>query len=359
MRQRVMNRPAKRVSQKAGLPPGTLVHIGETRAETTRIQVMDYDAERCEERELASLEEGLPRANGSGVVWVNIVGLHQVDIIERIGNHFNWHPLMQEDVLNAIQRPKLDDYDDYLCIILKRLSVDAEKDRLKTEQISLVLGPNYVISFQEGVSEIFDPVRERIRKGKGRIRRCGADYLGYSLLDAVVDSYFVILEKVGDAIEDLEEDLLSNPKVETSHRVHHLRRELIFLRRCVWPLREVISTMERGDSPLIQDKTRVYLKDVYDHTVEVIETVESFREMVSGMVEVYLSSLSHRLNEVMKVLTIIATLFIPLTFVAGVYGMNFKYMPELEWKLGYALFWLIIILVGGSMLLYFRKRKWL
>ena len=354
-----MNRPAKRISQKAGLPPGTLVHIGEKKTERIRIQVMEYDAERCEEREPASLEEGLPRVDRSGVVWINIVGLHQVDIIERMGSHFNWHPLMQEDVLNAVQRPKLDDYEDYLCIILKMLSVDAEKGRLKTEQISLVLGPNYVVSFQESVSGIFDPVRERVRKGKGRIRRCGADYLGYSLLDAVVDSYFVVLERVGEAIEDMEEDLLSNPKVETSHRVHHLKRELIFLRRCVWPLREVIGTIERGDSRLIQDKTRVFLKDVYDHTVEVIETVENFRDMVSGMIELYLSSLSHRLNEAMKMLTMIATLFIPLTFIAGVYGMNFKYMPELEWKMGYALVWLIMILVGGSMLLYFRKRKWL
>lgn len=349
---------AKRVSEKAGLPPGTLVHIGEKKTEKTRIQVMAYDGERCEEREPAGLEEGLPHGDWPGVVWINIVGLHQVDIIERIGNHFHWHPLVQEDILNAVQRPKLDDYEAYLCIMLKMLSFDDEKGRLKTEQISLILGPNYVVSFQESVGVIFDPVRERLRKGKGRIRRCGADYLGYSLLDAVVDNYFGVLEKMGEEIEDLEEELLTDPSVKTSHGVHHLKRELIFLRRCVWPLREVISTIQRGDSPLIQDKTKVFLKDVYDHTVEVIETVETFRDMVSGMIEVYLSSLSHRLNEVMKVLTMIATIFIPLTFLAGVYGMNFKYMPELEWKMGYALAWLIMILVGGSMLFYFRKKKW-
>jgi magnesium transporter len=202
-------------------------------------------------------------------------------------------------------------------------------------------------------------VRQRIRKGKGRIRRGGSDFLCYSLLDAIVDNYFLVLENAGEEIEDLEEELLSDPRVETSHRVHRLKRELIFLRRCVWPLREVISTIERGDSPLIQEKTRIFFKDVYDHTVEVIETVETFRDMASGMIEVYLSSASHRLSEVMKVLTMIATLFIPLTFLAGVYGMNFKYMPELEWKMGYALVWLVMILVGGSMLLYFRKRKWL
>lgn len=354
-----MSRRAKRVSEKAGLPPGTLVHIGEKKTDKPRIQVMEYDGERCEERELTDLDEGLPQGDRTGVVWIQITGLHQVDIIEKIGNHFCWHPLVQEDILNAVQRPKMDDYDNYLCLILKMLSLDGESGRLKTEQLSLVLGPNYVVSFQESEGGTFDPVRERLRKGKGRIRRCGADYLGYSLLDAVVDNYFVVLETVGEQIEDLEEELLTDPKVETSHRVHHLKRELIFLRKCVWPLREVISTIERGDSTLIQEKTRIFFKDVYDHTVEVIETVETFRDMVSGMIEVYLSSASHRLNEVMKVLTMIATLFIPLTFLAGVYGMNFKYMPELEWKMGYGLIWLVMILVGASMLVYFRRKKWL
>jgi magnesium transporter len=355
----MVGRFVKRVSKKAGLPPGSLVHIGEKKTEKIRIQVIDYDEGRLEERDFATIEECLALQRKPSITWINIVGIHEIALMEKIGGHFGLHPLAQEDILNTDQRPKMDDYEDYLCVFLKRLSYNGEKRELKTEQISLVLGPTYVISFLESESGLFEAVRERLRKAKGRIRKVGADYLCYTLMDAVVDNYFVVLEKIGENIESLEEELLSEPSADTSNDIHHLKRELIFLRKSVWPLRDVINGLERGESDLFQDRTMVYLKDLYDHTVQIIDTVETFRDMVSGMIDVYLSSVSNRLNEVMKVLTIIATIFIPLTFLAGVYGMNFKYMPELEWPWGYPLLWLVMILTGAVMVLYFRKRKWL
>jgi magnesium transporter len=236
---------------------------------------------------------------------------------------------------------------------------DDETGQILAEQVSLVLGKNFVISFQEREGDIFNPVRERIRNGKGRIRKMGADYLVYSLLDSIVDNYFIILEKLGERIELLEEKLITNPVPETINLIHKLKREMIFLRRSVWPLRELIGNIERGESSLIKGSTNIYLRDVYDHTIQVIDTIETFRDILSGMLDIYLSSVSNRLNAVMKVLTIIATIFMPLTFIAGIYGMNFKYMPELEWRLGYPVILLTMVSIGVLMLVSFRKKKWL
>jgi len=227
------------------------------------------------------------------------------------------------------------------------------------EQISLVLGPRFVLTFQERDNPVFEPVRDRLRKAKGRIRKLGPDYLAYTLIDGVVDSYFAILEKTGERIESLEEELVDNPSPKTSRQIHFLKKDLILLRKSVWPLREVVNALVKEDSPLIQDRTRFFLRDVYDHAVHVIETTETFREMVSEMIDVYLSSVSNRMNEVMKVLTIIATIFIPLTYIVGIYGMNFKHMPELEWSYGYPLLWLIMLGVALTMLVLFRRKKWL
>jgi magnesium transporter len=232
-------------------------------------------------------------------------------------------------------------------------------NEIVTEQISLILGPNFVISFQEKKGTVFNPIRERIRNDKGRIRKMGSDYLAYSLLDLIVDNYFIIMEKLGEKIEFLEEEVVTHPTPETLQTIHHLKREMIFLRKGVWPLREVVSGLERGESSLIKESTRIYLRDVYDHTIQTIDTIETYRDMVSGMLDIYLSSISNRLNAVMKVLTIIATIFMPLTFLAGIYGMNFKYMPELEWRWGYLMFWLIMIGIGAFMLIYFKKKRWL
>jgi len=229
------------------------------------------------------------------------------------------------------------------------------------EQVSLILGPNFVISFQEEGKEgdLFEVVRERLRSSKGKLRKMGADYLLYALLDAIVDGYFVILERLGERIEVLEEELLANPSQLTLQNIHTMKREMIFLRKSVWPLREVISGLQRGESPLITETTGPYLRDVYDHTIQVIDAVESFRDMLAGMLDIYLSSISNRLNEVMKLLTIIATIFIPLTFIVGVYGMNFKLMPELEWRWGYPAVWLVMVVVAGLMLAFFRRKRWL
>ncbi|MBL7118367.1 MAG: magnesium/cobalt transporter CorA [Candidatus Syntrophoarchaeum sp.] len=349
----------KKRSEKGGLPPGTLAYVGEKKVEKVIITVFDYDSERYEEKELKSIEECFPYKDTPTVTWINMAGIHQVDIMEKIGNHFGIHPLVMEDILNTGQRPKMDDLEDYVYVVLKMLNYNEEDDEIDAEQISIILGQNFVISFREKERDVFEPIRERIRKNKGRIRKKGADYLAYTLVDSVVDNYFAILEKIGERIEFLDEELVENPSTQTLQEIHGLRRELIFLRKSIWPLREVISELERGESSLIKESTGIYLRDVYDHTIQVIDTVETFRDMLSGILDVYLSSISNKMNEVMKVLTIIATIFIPLTFLAGVYGMNFRYMPELEWRWGYFTALFLMASVGIGMVIYVRKKKWL
>ncbi len=350
----------KRVSKKIGLSPGTLVHIGKKKIEKVRITIIDYDEIRLQEKEAKTIEECFPFKDLPTVTWVNIDGLHDIEVMEKIGKHFGLHPLVLEDILNTDQRPKTEDFDDYIFVVLKMLCFDEDQEEVRAEQISIILGPNFVISFQERAGDIFDPIRERIRNAKGRIRKMGADYLAHALMDAIVDNYFMVLEKLGEKIEGMEEELVSNPRPETLQTMHNLKREMIFLRKSVWPLREVVSRLERGESKLIKDSTGIYLRDVYDHTIQVIDTIETFRDMLSGMLDIYLSSISNRMNQVMKVLTIIATIFIPLTFVAGIYGMNFEYMPELKWHWFYPkAFWLVMIGVAGVMLFYFRRKKWL
>jgi magnesium transporter len=349
----------KKRSKKAGLPPGSLIHIGERKAEELKITIIDYDEARFEEREAKTIEECLLFKDQPTVTWINIEGLHEVQVLERLGECYGIHPLVLEDILNTDQRPKMEDYGKYLYIVLRMLDGSQKNDGINTEQVSLILGSNFVLSFQEAGGDVFDPVRDRIRNNKGRIRKMGADYLAYTLLDAIVDNYFIILERMGEKIEVLEEKVVTLPIPDTLKLIHHLKREMIFLRKAVWPLREVIGGLERGESPFMSESTKVYLRDVYDHTIQVIDTVETFRDMVSSMLDIYLSSVSNRLNSVMKVLTIIATIFMPLTFIVGIYGMNFKYMPELEWRWGYFAILLFMFGVGIFMVLYFKKRKWL
>jgi magnesium transporter len=354
-----MSKLIKKRGKKTGLPPGTPVFVGEKKTEEARISIMDYDETQFQERKAEKIEECFPFKETPTVTWINIDGVHQVDIVEKMGKHFDLHPLIMEDIVNTEQRPKMDDLGHYLFMVLKMLYYDKKDNEVKIEQASLILGENFVISFQEREGDIFDPIRERIRNAKGRIRKMGADYLAYALLDTVVDNYFTILEKLGEMIEELENRLVTDPRPETLHEIHKLKREMIFLRRSVWPLRELISGLERGESSLIKKATRIYLRDVYDHTIQVIDTVETFRDMLSGMHDTYLSSVSNRMNEVMKVLTIIATIFIPLTFIAGVYGMNFKFMPELEWQWAYFVVWVVIIFVAILMLIFFKRKKWM
>ena len=349
----------KKRSIKSGLPPGSLVHIGERKVQTPKISIIDYDATKFQEEEIQAVEECFVFKDKPTMTWINIDGLHQTEILEKLGDCYGFHPLVLEDILNTDQRPKMEDYGDYVYIVLRSLEYNHQKEEIESDQISIIMGQNFVFSFQEKEGDTFDPIRERIRSGKGRIRKMGADYLTYSLLDSIVDNYFILLEKLGERIEFLEEQLVTSPTPETLQTIHNLKRELLFLRKAVWPLREVVGSLERGESSLIQASTRIYLRDLYDHTIQVIDNVETFRDMISGILDIYLSSVSNRLNSVMKVLTIIATIFMPLTFLAGIYGMNFKYMPELEWRWGYPFICFVMMGIGIFMLFYFKKKKWL
>ena len=350
----------KKRSLKAGLPPGTLVHIGTKRVGESRIRIMDYDESSVREKEKAALQECIPFRDTDSVTWIDIEGLQDIHLLERLGESYGLHPLILEDILNTDQRPKSDDMDNYIYVVLKMLDYDPNSPEIISEQVSIVFGRNYVISLQEGrEGDLFDPLRERIRTGKGRIRKQGPDYLAYSLLDTIIDRYFLILEKFAEQIETLEEKLISDPGPETLRQIHHLKKEMIFLRKSAWPLRELVYSLEKSDSDLIRPETKIFLRDIYDHAVHIIDSIETYREMLSSMLDIYLSSVSNRMNQVMKVLTIIATIFMPLTFLAGVYGMNFKFMPELGWRWGYPLLILIMLGVGAVMLYFFKKKNWL
>ncbi|MEI8172217.1 MAG: magnesium/cobalt transporter CorA [Deltaproteobacteria bacterium] len=350
----------KRRSRKAGLPPGALIHVGDKLAETTKITLLDYDESGSQERDIRTVSECRPYKDRLSVTWIHIDGLHDTHVLQELGDIFGLHALTLEDILNTDQRPKMEDFGEYIYIVLKTFDHSGDqRNEIIPEQISIIIGSGLVISFQEKETDLFKPIRDRIKAGKGRLRKSGADYLAYTLIDAIVDHYFGILELLGEKIELLEESLVRNPSMETLQAIQHLKREMLFLRKSVWPLRETINSIERSESPLIHETTGIYLKDIYDHTIQVIDTIETFRDMLSSMLDIYLSSISNRLNEVMKVLTIIATIFMPLTFLAGVYGMNFKYMPELEWPWGYFMIWGIMLAIAISMIFFFRKRKWL
>jgi magnesium transporter len=346
-------------SDKLGLSPGTLMHVGAKKMERTRITVLDYDEAGFVEKEAGSVEECFPFKETATVTWINVDGVHDASVIEKLGALFEIHPLVLEDIMTTTQRPKAEDLGGAVFVVLRMVEGDGKGLGLMTDQLSLILGPNYVLSFQETEGDCLDPVRQRIRGGKGRIRKLGPDYLAYALIDAVVDHYFVVLEGMGERIDDLEERLIADPRRELLHEIHGLKREMIDLRKAVWPLREVVSGLERMESPLFKKTTGIFLRDVYDHAVQVADTVESSREILTSMLETYLSSVSNRMNEVMKVLTIIATIFIPITFFVGVYGMNFEFMPEIKWRWGYAAVWGVIIAAVGGMVAYFRRKKWL
>lgn len=335
------------------------MHSGERKTEEIRISIIDYDASEVTERSMKDISECSPYKQMDTVTWINIDGLHDIKILETLGEQYGLHPLVMEDILSTRQRPKMEDYDDYLYLVLRMLTTDEADVKIEDEQFSMILGDNFVITFQEKPGDVFDPVRERLRNPKRQIRKLGADYLAYALIDAIVDHYFVALEAIGETIVDIEGELMDDSEQEDLESIHGLKREMIFFRKSVWPLREVIAQINRGESQLFHKKTLVYLRDVYDHTIQVIDTNESYRDMLSSLLDLYLSTLSNKMNEVMKVLTIIATIFIPLTFIAGIYGMNFSYMPELEWKWAYPVVWAVIIVVTIGMVAFFKKRKWL
>lgn len=353
-----MGKLLKKRTKKAGLPPGTLVYTGEKVDTQVSITLVEYDEQQFQEKELASFDECLLLKDKPGVTWIKVDGLHAVENLQKLGDCFHLHPLVLEDILNTDQRPKIEDFDDYIYIVLRMIDY-SENDELNSEQISLILGSNFLISFQENNHTIFAPILERLRTSKGRIRKSGADYLAYTLMDLIVDNYFVVLEKLGEAIEFMEEEVVKRATPETLQDIHRFKFDMIMLRKSVWPLREVIGRLERRESDLIQEATGIYFKDVYDHTIVAIDNIETYRDILSGMLDIYLSSISNRLNAVMKVLTVIATIFMPLTFLAGVWGMNFKHMPELEWVWGYPAALGLMLTIALSMVIYFHKKKWL
>ncbi len=344
-------------SVKAGLPPGSLIHVGERRTEGVSASLIRYDLDNFSEEKSLTPADVCALPAYQGVTWVNTDGLGDTEAIRQIGECFGIHSLTLEDILNTQQRPKKEEFDTYLFIVLKMLYLsDGE---VNAEQISLVLKDDIVLSFQEQEGDVFDPVRNRIRNKKGRIRSLKASYLLYALIDSIVDGYFIVLESVAEQIENLHEELLENPTTDTLRTIHCLRQDIIFIRKSIWPLREVVSGLERDESGLIGESTLIYYRDVYDHTIQIVESLEGYRDVVSGMLDIYLSTASNRMNEIMKVLTIIATIFIPLSFVAGVYGMNFINMPELAWAWGYPAALLLMFAVASVMLVFFRRKGWL
>jgi magnesium transporter len=354
-----MTRIVTKTSLKAGLPPGSLVHIGQEKVAKTRISIIDYNEKKCTELPDATIDECRVRGKSNTVTWINVSGIHETAVLEKLGASFNLHPLVMEDVMNATQRPKVEDYEKYLYIVVKMVYEDAKRNDIIEEQVSIILGKTYVISFQENGKDVFDQIRQRIRNNRGVIRKSGADFLTYALIDAVVDGYFEVIERFEDMIEFLEDKVVTEPSPENLRVIHDTKMETIMLRKSIWPLREMVGFLERGESSLIQKTTLVYLRDVYDHTIRLIDSVETIRDMLSGMLDIYLTNVSNRMNEIMKVLTIITTIFIPLTFIAGIYGMNFHYMPELSKWWGYPAVLGVMIVIVLFMLLYFKRKKWI
>lgn len=336
------------------------MHIGEKPSETIRVTSCLYDENSFTEYTEESFDSFrvTDPAEGS-VLWINITGVHQTEAIRTVGETYNLHPLVLEDIVSTVQRPKVEDYDDYLFIVVKVLLPLPEGD-FSSEQLSMVLGNGYLLTFQEGITEdAFHIIRERLHSGKGKIRSMGADYLAYALLDSVVDRYFTVLELFGEHLISIEDEIALHPTPRALVQLNDLKKEVIFLRKTIWPLREVVSFLERDENSLIQDQTRLFFRDVHDHAVQTIETIETYRDLLSSMLDLYLSSLGNRTNEIMKFLTVVGTIFIPLTFIVGLYGMNFKYMPELEWHYGYFIVLAIMVMMSIGMICYFRHRKWL
>ncbi|MDD3262469.1 MAG: magnesium/cobalt transporter CorA [Candidatus Absconditabacteria bacterium] len=342
-----------------GQIPGSVVYTGEKTTKESIVNMVDYNEEQVQQSEVLDFSECKDYLR-HGVKWIDFVGVDQIKDLEEFGKLFELHPLTLEDIANVGQRPKIEDMEDYMFLTLKMFRFDSNEDKIKEEQISLVLGEKYVISFQEDEdSDDFSSLRDRILKGKGKIRKMKSDYLLYSIVDAIVDQYFVVLEHIEEKIEVLQDELITNPTPATLPKIQYLKQELIALRKSIRPVREIINAIQKTDSDLIHEELGTYLRDVYDHTIQIIDTIETFRDIIAGSLDIYLSTISNRMNEVMKVLTIIGTIFIPLTFIVGVYGMNFKYMPEFAMKGAYPALWVIMLSIVAGMLRFFRRKKWI
>jgi len=353
-----MPRRFKDRAKKKGLPPGSLVYTGEAK-DKSRIRVINYDQESIQEKTFEDFEDCAVLKGQPGTTWIDVVGIHNVELVDKIGKCFELHPLVLEDILATDQRPKIEEFENYIFIVFKVFHIKKDGQDLEPEQVSLILFPNIVISFREKESDLFHPIEKRLANPKDVIRSEGADYLLYALMDVVVDNYFLIVDKVGEGLEPLEEKAISHPFPQTIQSIHHLRGKVLMLRENLWALREVITHLERGISPLINKSLLLYFRDLLDHIFNLMETTETIREMLASILDIYLSSVSNRLNEIMKVLTVIATIFMPLTFIVGIYGMNLKYMPEIEWPYTYPVVWFVMIVSAVSMYFYFKRRGWL
>lgn len=333
------------------------MYVGVDRNTPVKVSAIRYSPTTYEPPREVSIDECRP--GGEGVVWYTIDGVHNVELLTKIGARFSLHPLVVEDISNTTQRPKIEDFDDYIFVAMKMLTFVPETGEIRSEHVSIVFGNGFVLSFLEDSGDVFDPVRKRVESGKGRIRTVGSDYLVYALMDAIVDRYFDVIEGMGEVIEELEEEVVSQPELSTLARIHRVKRDLIYLRRSVWPVREIVNALIRDESRFVHGEVKIFLRDLYDHSIHVVDTIETLRDIVSGTLDVYLSSVSNKLNQVMKVLTVMSSIFIPLTFVAGVYGMNFHYMPELEWTWGYPAVLAGMLIVALSLLELFRRKRWL
>ncbi len=342
-----------------GLAPGSLVFIGEQKMEKTRLSVIDYDVNNLKEFEVKDLTEALRYKDTNSVTWINLYGIHDVEIINVIGKHFELHPLLLEDLLNTDQRPKMEEFDNCLFFVMKMIRYDEDKKEVVSEQLSIVLGKNFVLTFQEQVGDVFEPVRERIRKQKGRIRTVGNDYLAYALMDTVVDNYIYTIERIGEQVEDLETQTIDNPSKEILTNINIFKREISFLLKVTRPVFEIMHKLHRLESDFIDKNTLPFIKDLYDLIIHASDSLVTYREILSDYLNIYHTSLSNKMNEVMKVLTIFAAIFIPMTFIAGVYGTNFKYLPELEYKYSYFILWGVFVTIALVMLFYFKRKKWL
>ena len=342
-----------------GLPPGSLVYTGDKDTKSVTVNLMRYNEKTLEEKRLSAIEECKPYLENGYVIWIDVNGLSNLDLIKQIGELFDVHQLQLEDILNLDQRPKAEEQGKNVLVVLKTLEKNVDEWNVTVGQVSILFSDQYVITFQEHASDVCNSIRERIRQNLGRIRKMGNDYLAYSLLDAVVDSYYLLLEQFSEHVNNLDEEVREHPSTETSYNISALKRELLKVRRFIWPLREMVHGLTRGEFKVIKKTTNIYLRDTYDSIIQIIDAIEILRDLVSGMFDSYLSSISFRMNKVMNVLTIIATIFIPLTFIAGIYGMNFAHMPELGWRFGYPLVIGIMAGIGAFMLMLFKRKKWL
>lgn len=354
-----MRHKKNRSFQKVSIPSGTLLYTGSEKIENSIITIIDYDKESFSEKEVKSFGECIEYIDKDSVTWINVTGLSDIKTIEEIGNYFDIHSLVLEDILDVGIRPKMEDLGRYLLFILKMIRYESEKSHMESEQISMIFGKSFVLTFHERTGDVFEELRNRIRNSRGRVRNHGSDYLSYAIIDAIVDNYFLVLEGLGNEIEELEDNLIEDPSLMANQLIHRYKRETLFLRKYIWPLREMISNLSKEKSELVRAETIIFFRDVYDHTIQIMDSIESLRDIIAGIQDLYFTSLSNRMNEIMKFLTIISTIFIPLTFIEGLYGMNFKYMPELDWKFSYPMALFVMIILVYGMVKFFKRKGWL